>query len=371
MSNGHARFSPSNSKRWLTCSMSMLLPAKKKEAQSKYAARGTALHALCEDILLGNEVQTVYDGYHVLQEDMETVVEPYIEYISQFNEFRDNSIVEVEEKVFIHEECFGTADYKYFHKGKGELHIVDLKAGSGVYVYVNDNTQLQLYALGALNKLIAEGYTVTKVFIHVAQPAVDNMRELEVPLQVLFDLDALVSETIEDVNNGIGVYAPSEDACRWCPHKVTCPKLNELAYEAAKTQFENMELSERMKIVPALKQFIKGVEEETLKQLNLGNEVPDFKLVRSKGKRVWEDEEVAMTTLRAEGCTKGELTKTKTTMLTVAQTEKLLKKKKVYKDTILEALIKQSEGSLKVVPAQAPVIAVDKTSEAISDFTDK
>lgn len=365
----HARFSPSNSKRWLYCTKSMLLPSKDiEEKQSSYALRGSSLHSVAEDILLGEEIAKDYDGYKPTKLDMEEIVQPYIDYIGEFNKFGDNYIEMIEEKVHVHEECSGTADYTYFNKTTGELHVVDLKTGAGVYVYVKGNTQLQIYALGALKALNKLGHEVKKVFIHVAQPAVDNMRSDEVSLFALHQLQKQIDDTIHNVNQGVGVYAPSEEACRWCDHKVDCPKLNELANEAAKTQFENLELNERMKIIPALKQFIKAVEEETLAQLNLGNEVPDFKLIRSKGKRIWKDEEEAMKILRTLGCTKGELEKSSIKMLTVAQTEKVLKKKKLYKDANLEGLIKQSEGTLKVVAAQAIETAVNKTSEALSDF---
>jgi len=368
MSNGkHARFSPSNSKRWLTCGKSVLLPAKPKQEQSSYAARGTAIHSYCEEALLGEEPTGTYDGYTVTKDDIETVANPYIEYIREFNFMNDIALEFIEMKVEIHEECYGTSDFVYFNKVTGSLHVVDLKAGQGVYVYITNNTQLQIYALGAMKFIERLGMKVEQVTIHVVQPAVDNIRDLEIPLETLAKLDQQISDTISNINQGVGIYAPSEDACRWCEHKVTCPKLNELANEAAMTQFENTELSERMKIVPALKQFIKGVEEETLKQLNLGEEVPDFKLVRSKGKRVWVDEADAMTFLMSQGCVQRELEKTTIKMLTVAQTEKVLKKKKLKAD--LTEMIKQSEGTLKVVPVQAPETSVDKTSEAIKDFS--
>jgi hypothetical protein len=350
----------------------MLLPSKPPKADSPYAHRGTQLHSVAEDILLGEEVKEDYDGYKPTKQDMEEIVDPYIDYIKEVTSKSEKFIAMIEEKVYVHGECNGTADYVYFDTKTGELHVIDLKTGAGVYVYVKDNTQLQIYALGALYALESKGHKVKKVFIHVAQPAVDNMRDIEVPLSTLHALQKQIDDTIHNVNRGVGVYAPSEDACRWCDHKVTCPKLNEQANEAAKTQFENLELSARMKLLPGLKMFIKGVEEETLKQLNLGNNVEDFKLVRSKGKRVWKDEETAMTYLRKlQGFKKADFEKTTTKMLTVAQAEKALKKNKLYKDEPFTEYVKQSEGTLKVVPAQAIETTVDKTSEALADFTDK
>ena len=361
MSEGHARFSPSSSDRWLSCTASMLLKSNKKQESSIYAERGTALHEAAHDFLINKPVQKEYFGYEVTPEDMEGTVLQYVAYIRQLEQEENLSVVAYETKVNITDECYGTADFIGY--GEGALHVADLKCGLGVKVDAKDNTQLLIYALGAAQAMGHD--TFDKVVLHIVQPGIHNFQRVEVTPDDLLELRARIVETISNIAKGKVEYSPSEKACRWCEHKTTCPKLSEIANSVAADEFEMISLSEKMKIIPALKIFIKAVEEETLSNLRQEKEVPGFKLVRTRGKRIFKDEAAFAKAWEAKEYDTS-LIYSKPKMLTLPQVEKVIKKQKF--DIKLSDFAGEAEGGLRVVAEEVDRPAIDKIQEAINDF---
>lgn len=364
MSNGHAKFSPSNSKRWLNCTMSMLLKSDRPQESSEHANRGTAIHAAAEDVLTEgkmNEART-YEGYTLTDDDVALTMQPYVDFVLAI----DADIILIEAKVKVTNDCYGTADYVSFNTKTGVLDVCDLKAGQGVFVYAKNNTQLRIYALGAIKLLEEKGYTVQKVRTHIIQPGIDNFGFEEVSLEELMSLESQIVETIAQVKQGFGVYSPGEEECRWCDHKINCPKLIEMAQASALDDFsEEVSLSDKLKMVAPLKQFIKAIEAESLEVLQHGKALPGFKLVNSRGTRKIKDEKDLLSKLMDAGIdTKIAYGPKK--FLTAPQLEKVIKKGKFAFD--LDSHIFKTEGSEKVVPNDDEKDAVDKTASAINDF---
>ena len=78
--------------------------------------------------------------------------------------------------------------------------------------------------------------------------------------------------------------------------------------------------------------YFEAVEDEALDRMSSGVDVPGFKLVRGRSRRVWEDEEEAERMLRkhlGDKCYKR-------TLLSPAQAEKIIDKKTVAKYTEIE-----------------------------------
>lgn len=359
----HARFSPSTSKRWLTCTKSMLLPEQVKRGQTSYANRGTALHEMAEDILLGKEISLTYEGYTPTEEDIKLTVIPYCEYVDEL----DVDKFWIEKKVFITEDCYGTADYIGYSFKTRTLHVVDLKAGKGVMVYAQNNTQARIYAIGAIKMLKElELEMPEKVVTHIVQPGIDNYGVEEVSVENLLALHNQVKATINMIKNGDGEYAPSDEACRWCPHKINCPKLNDFATQVAMEDFkDNTPLAEKMKMVPALKHFIKAVEDESFKILDQGKDLPGFKLIKGRGSRKWVNEEKLIAELDKVGMPES-FTYAPSKILSVAQMEKSFKKNEIEFD--LSEFIEKQEGSLKVVADDMPGKKVNKVEDSKEVF---
>ena len=120
------------------------------------------------------------------------------------------------------------------------LWIRDLKYGRGVQVYAEENEQLMLYALGALDEFDLLGEVET-VRMSIDQPrlnhsdtwecSVEHLREFEQraiksgkrALHIAESLDGLTPLAIEA--NAEKILNPGPDQCRFCKAKATCPAL--------------------------------------------------------------------------------------------------------------------------------------------------
>lgn len=187
----HAKFSASGSGRWLACPASIQMEEGLPDTTSEAAAEGTLAHYMGEQALRSGR-----SAHEVLLEvpfadvvgvpeatleawdsEMADYVQIYLDYVRQipgelFVETRVN---------FSHvvPGGFGTSDALVFNHDTGQLHVVDLKYGKGHRVLAERNTQLGLYALGAINDLSWLG-EIKSVVLVVVQPRLDHIDEWEV-----------------------------------------------------------------------------------------------------------------------------------------------------------------------------------------------
>lgn len=169
----HSLLSPSSSSRWLACTPSAFLESLEPFSPSSiYAAEGTDAHFLSElklSYMLGKISPIEYDTR------FENFVMNSQYYNAEFNDFVNDYCKEVmtiikedyaneKVEVFLEEkleftdivqEGSGTADVAII--GKNFVHVIDLKFGKGVPVSAINNSQLKLYALGALKKFRLKG----------------------------------------------------------------------------------------------------------------------------------------------------------------------------------------------------------------------
>ena len=170
MPSEHALLSPSAAERWLACPASVRLSNEVLGySDSVYAREGTLAHTRAEieaRYLLGLCDEDKYD--HMVaqwwrdseeeltleqQEEIEKHAQAYADLLwHKRNDMGPHTKVFLEERVYPGiPDCFGTGDAILV--SPTEVEIVDFKYGAGVHVDVEDNTQLKLYGLGAL-----EGY---------------------------------------------------------------------------------------------------------------------------------------------------------------------------------------------------------------------
>ena len=328
----HARFSPSSAYRWLTCTKSTELKTTTKQKSSIYATRGSAIHDYCDDWLNGNQLRMDYRGYVITDDDIQNTAKPYVDYVeSLFGEIRL-----YEKHVTIYTECSGTADAMIFDDVDGTLHVVDLKCGNTL-VKVKNNTQLMSYALGAVKEFIALGKSVKKVITHIVQPSIDNIVSWEYSLKDISDFQRKLQTTIDKTLKGETEFHVSSANCHWCPHKYTCPAIEEKVQVVAKNNFENLLLSERLDLIPALKVFISATETRAMETLLAGDNVPNYKLSPGRKMRYWKDKKLVEKELGEK------VDLFKKDMLTVAQVEKILKKEKIVFDDFDSLVVKESK----------------------------
>ena len=154
----HAVLSPSSSARWLACTPSACLCAAKEDKTSEYAIQGTSAHALAEYKLkksLGQPTEDPTENLTYFDKEMDDCTDSYQQYVieklTETKQMCKDPVVLVEQKLDFSKyvpDSFGTADCVIV--ADDTLTVIDLKYGVGILVDAEQNTQMMLYALGAL-----------------------------------------------------------------------------------------------------------------------------------------------------------------------------------------------------------------------------
>lgn len=238
MPERHALISASAATRWMQCPASAYHSRLVPPSNSVYAEEGTKAHALSEEALNAVMSGKKHTKSLYATSDMSMVKHcmEYVDYcIGLYNELslkHNGASLLVESEVSLDKyipESFGTSDCIII--SGNELHIIDLKYGMGVAVSAKDNTQLQLYGLGAYEKynLI---YDIDEVSMHIVQP---RLHSISTQTKTITQLDEWAREYVmaramkawEQAQldyNQPREYHPSDVACRFCPIKAECKK---------------------------------------------------------------------------------------------------------------------------------------------------
>ena len=233
----HALLSASSSHRWLNCPPSARLCEKYEDKSSGYAAEGTDAHSLCEYKLrcaLGEDMSEVADVREHLSyynEEMEECANGYASYILELFETAKQACsdptVLIEQRLDFSryvESGFGTGDCVVI--ADGTIHIVDYKHGQGVLVEAEDNPQMKLYALGALE--IFDGiYDIDTVSMTIYQPRRENISTHTVSVESLYRwAKEILKPTAALAYAGDGEFGCGE-WCRFCKAKHECRAISE------------------------------------------------------------------------------------------------------------------------------------------------
>ena len=152
----HAILSASGAHRWIACTPSARLELEFDDTSGAAAEEGTAAHALAEHKLRralklrSRKPVSKYDC-----DEMDACTDDYaafaLEQIAQSKLTCSDPMILIEQRLDFSRyvpDGFGTGDFVLI--ADGMLHIVDFKYGQGVLVSAENNPQMKLYALGAL-----------------------------------------------------------------------------------------------------------------------------------------------------------------------------------------------------------------------------
>lgn len=387
---------------------------------SSYAEEGTALHEAIEHILTSDIedeeiIGHTFNGYVITEELYNDAILPALEFLDDlYREFDDEVDYVTEQRVAIPEieGAFGTVDLPMKTPDRGI--VLDWKFGAGVAVAAEQNKQMMFYAHGVRSDpKTKDMFSRDKpVELIIGQPRMENgfkrwvtdhtqldifvkelMRAVEIardPAVVGFAsaVMALVKELYNpnaDEDPHVTVHALKQgldalneqfphavfktgDHCRWCKAKKACPVKNINANLALDETEDDLaaNVSEWLAVTDDLKDWIREIEQWAFKRLEDGHTVDGWKLVAKNARRKWADEDNAFEHFSNMRSVKADEFAPRS-MLSVAQMEKLLKRKK--KDLPDDLVLNESSG-LKMVPEDNPGESVNLTPTILEGLTD-
>lgn len=373
-SRAHALLNASSAARWLACPPSAVAAAAYENTSSEYAAEGTRAHEVAEIVASGS-VRPGTDGVGFAPDvtpEMLDCAAGYRDYIQE--QIRTPDAVQMLERrvdfsAYV-PDGFGTCDCIIIQGDT--LTIIDYKYGKGVAVSAENNPQMRLYALGALNDY-GIAYDVENVEMHIYQPRINNISTERLTVSALLEwAEKIVKPTAAKAAKGKGDYSPGAH-CRFCPHARRCRALTRVCTEYVTTHGARTavpvlaphEVADVLQMEPLVTLWLKRVREQAMTTMLDGGEIPGYKVVEGRqGARRWTDEHQVAELLDTAGYTRDEYTTT--TIFSPAGMDKALGKKKV--EELLSSCVERSPGSPTIVPASDKRPPYDREAEAKKDF---
>lgn len=351
----HAPLSPSSSERWINCTAS----AKHNvgsDTSSTYAQQGSEAHLMAEwkvKKALGHKVRDPTDELEYFDEEMEECTDAYCEFvIEQVQEAKQSCpdpLVLVEQRLDFTRwvaESFGTADC--ICVADGTMTVIDFKYGLGVLVDAENNSQMRMYALGALN-LFESLYDIQTVRMIIFQPRRDNVSIAEVTKEELLGwAEEVLIPAAALAANGDGEYRAGKH-CQFCKIKATCRKRAEYNLQLAQYDFAvpdtlaDDEISMILDRADTFIGWVNDVKAYALEQAISGKQYPSFKVVEGRSNRRYTNPDAVAAAVTDAGYDPFE----KKLMGVTAMT-KLLGTKKF--NTLLGSLIEKPQGKPTLVP---------------------
>lgn len=376
----HALLSPSSSSRWLNCTPSARLAENAENKSSVYAEEGTLFHEICEYCLaqwnagvwepdpFGEELPELKDDHlmHPLfKQEMFKHARNYCDFVMNENynlEKSDGACkMLLEEKVDISEyapECFGSVDCQLV--GHDTLIVIDLKYGEGVKVYAERNTQMMLYALGA----IKGKPSIKTTRLVIAQVRLNHFDVWEISANDLLQwADKVLKPTAKKAFAGNGEQKLG-DWCGFCPVKAQCRK----QYEAVVSDFDKYEYPELLteyeicdliEKIDKYKGWLESVNKFVYDEALRGHKWKGYKLVSGRSSRVITDEEAIRQDLLSKKYLEDEIFNIK--LKGIGDLEKLVGKKQF--SALYGQYVKSKPGNPKLVPDSAPGDEINPLSD--------
>lgn len=365
----HASLGASKASQWLACTPSIRLGEQYEETTSVFAREGTFMHELSElylsyelkqmtKVQLNKKLKQMKQN-EFYNAEIEQAVQTYVDVVTEkMNEARARSkdpLILIEERVDFSPwvpEGFGTGDVILISGDR--LEIVDLKGGKGVKVSAEDNPQMRLYALGAINNF-GVLYDIDSVLMTIVQPRLDNVSTDEMQVEELLEWAAnVVKPKAELAFKGEGEFVPGEH-CRFCKVKANCRARAEENLKRACMDFQKPplltddEIVEVLTTIDQLMSWAKDVQEFALaKAMNENKQWPGMKLVEGRGSRKYSDDNAVVEALTAAGYESDVIFKK--SLNTITTLEKELGKKTFQE--LLGSLITKAPGKVKLVPEE-------------------
>lgn len=380
----HAKLSASGAKKWLNCPLSIVMESQFPDTTSEYAAEGTTAHVLGEAKIRLAMKEITRVQYHRLikkleiTEDMESYTDDYrdfvIERLNAAKAKTPDAILMLEQTLVYAKWVpggFGTGDVVII--ADGAMEIIDLKYGKGVLVSATENTQMQLYALGAIDEY-EYIYDIDKVTMTIYQPRIDNIDSYTVDAATLMEWGDRVVRPL-----ALKAFSIESDCCAgkhcddgFCKARPVCVAYAEKKQELNKFNFAKPrtlsidEIPEVLENAKQLAKWAKLVEDYALDQaLNHDVKYPGFKIVEGRSNRTYSLPENDIASVLFE---KGyaEETVYKKELRKITDMEKQLSKKTF--NEILGGYVIKPQGKPTLVPMEDKRPEISTADSAAEDF---
>ena len=343
----------STAKRVINCPGSVALVATMPQQEgSSYANEGSLLHeaiAVVLDTACAPEDMVGFEahGLTLTQDLLERKLLPALNLLNDYDpqtklEFKTEEVVSFGDLM---PGVFGSSDI--VGRLDGRAVILDWKFGDGVMVEAEENMQLMFYAAAAMRTPACawafDGVTeidcviIQPPFIRVWTTTLDRIAAFERQLVRAVAASGLPSAPLAD-----------GDWCKWCTAKPICPiKTGQLdrIKQVAMQSIDVDKLASYLAVADDVEDFIKSVRALAHQMLENDMPVPGYKLVAKRATRHWADPATAKARLLDLGLTETDVIKTE--LLSVAQSEKVLKKHKI--DLPSDMVVAVSSGSTLAV----------------------
>lgn len=353
----HALLSASSSHRWLNCPPSARLCEGYDDKGSNFAAEGSDAHSLCEYKLwkaLGMEAKDPTEDLTWYDAEMEESASGYaafvMELVAEAKKTCSDPVVLIEQRLDYSkyvQSGFGTGDCVLI--SDGTLHIVDFKYGRGVLVEAEDNPQMKLYALGAL-EIFDCLYDIDTVSMTIYQPRRANVSTFTLTRQELLDwAETVLVPTAELAYAGDGEYHCGE-WCQFCKAKADCRERARANMELARYEFRqpplltDEEVEEILGKLDSLMDWASDIKDYALQAAISGKHWSGYKLVEGRANRRYTDENAVVAAVKAAGYDPYDEPK----LLGVTAMTTLLGRKQF--NDILGGLITKPQGKPTLVP---------------------
>ena len=373
MAGKHAILSASSSERWINCPPSARLCENYPDKGSDYAAEGTDAHTLCEyrlKLALGLPTKDPIEDLGWYNEEMEECAAAYTAYVMELVEAAKQSgstpTVLIEQRVDFSrwvESGFGTADCIVI--ADHILNIVDYKHGQGVEVSAVDNSQMKLYALGAL-EIIDYLYDIDEIQMTIFQPRKGNVSVFRITREALLEwAEGELTRQAQLAFEGKGDFCCGE-WCRFCKAKAECRERANANLALAQLEFQlpalldDEEIAEILGKLDALVSWASDVKEYALQQAISGKAWTGWKLVEGRSNRRYTNENAVIAAVVQAGYDPFEKK-----VLGITAMQKALGKARF--DELLSPYIEKPQGKPTLVPESDKRPAMNT---AKNDFTE-
>lgn len=381
----HAVLSPSSAERWLSCPASIRMVDsldRSDDGGSEWAEEGTRAHTLAEieaSYAFGLTTKEQHDTFKASWlvtalahgddvEEMERHARSYVNLLQDIASGMEGTVtvrLELRVKTGV-PGCWGTADAVLVSATR--IAIVDYKYGQGIVVRAEENPQLMLYSVGALELMDLLG-SIETVDMWICQPRAGGQSHYSMSaedLRAWRDFDVL--PVAQESKSPEAHFGPSEDACRWCPAAGICKAR---ATWVAQRDFGNPDLMEEedlaiaFRSLPEIRDWCNAVEAEALHQaFSEGKTLPGLKVVLSGGKRSIPDPVAAIEVLTAAGYKVEQVARMG--IETLSSLERLVGRRELPE--LLGDLLVKSTGRPSLVAESDARPAISPTTEAAKDF---